>query len=168
MQAKNARCAQARKIMHARPGWTHQDVDRTPRQSEWQRTEKNGESTSTVWPTLGSRTAKEQNRTSYWFICEALVEWMSVLHPAHRRPWFAGSLARELQVTACLQHDMVNCRLSLHPTQPTYIDRESTVWPKRLQFLNESRGVHRRGRGMTHVASLKFQEGEDKIAWNSV
>jgi len=32
-------------------------------QSEWQRIEINGESTSTMWPTLGSRTAKEQNRT---------------------------------------------------------------------------------------------------------
>ena len=32
-------------------------------QSECQRTEINGESTSMVWPTLGSRTAKEQNRT---------------------------------------------------------------------------------------------------------
>ena len=29
-------------------------------QSEWQRTGINGESTSMVWPTLGSRTAKEQ------------------------------------------------------------------------------------------------------------
>ena len=29
--------------------------------SEWQRTEINGESTSMVWPTLGSRTAKELN-----------------------------------------------------------------------------------------------------------
>jgi len=32
-------------------------------QSEWQRIEINGEITSMVWPTLGSRTAKEQNRT---------------------------------------------------------------------------------------------------------
>jgi len=32
-------------------------------QSEWQRTEIIGESTSIVWPTLGSRTAKEQNRS---------------------------------------------------------------------------------------------------------
>ena len=32
-------------------------------QSEWQRTGINGESTSMVWPTLGSRTPKEQNRT---------------------------------------------------------------------------------------------------------
>ena len=32
-------------------------------QSEWQRTGINGESTSMVWPTLGSRTAKEQNGT---------------------------------------------------------------------------------------------------------
>ena len=31
-------------------------------QSEWQRIEINGESTSMVWPTLGSRKAKEQNR----------------------------------------------------------------------------------------------------------
>ena len=43
----------------------HQDVDRTPRGrvSQNERTEINGESTSIVWPTLGSRTAKEQNRT---------------------------------------------------------------------------------------------------------
>ena len=31
-------------------------------QSDWQRTEINGESTSMVWPTLGSRTAEEQIR----------------------------------------------------------------------------------------------------------
>jgi len=30
-------------------------------QSEWQRTEINGESTFMVWPTLELRTAKEQN-----------------------------------------------------------------------------------------------------------
>ena len=51
---------------HARPGWTTsrrgQDCP-WKRQSEWQRTGINGESTSMVWPTLGSRTAKEQNRT---------------------------------------------------------------------------------------------------------
>jgi len=43
----------------------HQVVDRTlwKSHSEWQRTEINGESTSMVWPTLGSRTAKEQNST---------------------------------------------------------------------------------------------------------
>jgi len=40
---------------------------------EWQRIEINGESTSMVWPTLGARKAKEQNRTeprlasSLWF-----------------------------------------------------------------------------------------------------
>ena len=49
---------------HARPGWTTsirgQDSPWKSR-SEWQRTEINGESTSMVWPTLGSRTAKEQN-----------------------------------------------------------------------------------------------------------
>ena len=49
----------ARKTTHGMDG-QHQDV-----QSEWQRTEINGESTSMVWPTLGSRTAKEQNRTEH-------------------------------------------------------------------------------------------------------
>jgi len=34
-------------------------------QSEWQRTEINGESTSMVWPTVGSRTAKDQIRYVY-------------------------------------------------------------------------------------------------------
>ena len=52
---------------HARPGWT---TSRRGQDSPWksqserQRTEINGESTSMVWPTLGSRTAKEQNRVS--------------------------------------------------------------------------------------------------------
>ena len=44
----------------------HQDVDRTPsgrvNQNDRGQTEINGESTSMVWPTVGSRTAKEQNR----------------------------------------------------------------------------------------------------------
>ena len=34
-------------------------------QSEWERTGMNGESTSVVWSTLWSRTAKEQNRTEH-------------------------------------------------------------------------------------------------------
>ena len=51
---------------HARPGWTTSRRGQDSpwkSQSEWQRTGINGESTSMVWPTLGSRTAKEQNRT---------------------------------------------------------------------------------------------------------
>jgi len=71
----NARCTQVRKTTHGLDG-PHQYVDRTPRervnQNEDrdksqinQRTEINGESTSMVWPTLGSRTAKEQNRTEH-------------------------------------------------------------------------------------------------------
>ena len=59
----NARCTQAREATHGLDG-QHQDVDRTVRRRVSQRTEINGESTSMVWPTLGSRTAKEQNRTS--------------------------------------------------------------------------------------------------------
>jgi len=58
----NARCTKARKTTHGLDG-QHQDVDRTLRgsQSESHRTEVSGESTSIVWPTLASRTAKEQN-----------------------------------------------------------------------------------------------------------
>jgi len=51
---------------HARPGWTTSRRGQDSpwkSQSEWQRTGTNGESTPMVWPTLGSRTAKEQNRT---------------------------------------------------------------------------------------------------------
>ena len=60
---------------HARPGWTTsirgQDY---PWKSQfgWQRTEINGESTSMVWPTLVSRTAREQNRTEYSLSVTAL------------------------------------------------------------------------------------------------
>ena len=59
----NARRTQARKTTHGLDG-QHQDVDRTPRRrvSQNDRTGINGESTSMVWPTIGSRTAKEQNR----------------------------------------------------------------------------------------------------------
>ena len=52
---------------HARPGWTTSRRGQDSpwkTQSEWQKTEINGESTSMVWPTLGSRTAREQNRTT--------------------------------------------------------------------------------------------------------
>jgi len=59
----NVRCKQAMKTTHDRNG-QHQYMDRTPKwksQSEWQRTEINGETSSMVWPTLGSRMAK--NRT---------------------------------------------------------------------------------------------------------
>jgi len=45
---------QAKKTTHGLDG-QHQYVKS---QSEWQRTEINGESTSMVWPTVGSRTAK--------------------------------------------------------------------------------------------------------------
>jgi len=62
----NARCTQARKITKGLDR-QHQDVDRTPcgkvNQNDWRIGEINGESTSMVWPTLGSRTAKEQNNT---------------------------------------------------------------------------------------------------------
>jgi len=51
--------------LHAKFG-----LDRRVNQNDIvQTTEVNGESTSMVWPTLGSRTAKEQNRTVslHWF-----------------------------------------------------------------------------------------------------
>jgi len=60
----NARCAQARKTMHGLDE-QHQYLDRNPSERVNQndkRTEINGESMSMVLPTLGSRTAKEQNR----------------------------------------------------------------------------------------------------------
>ena len=55
-----ASCTQARKAMHGLDG---QHMDRTPRGrvGENNRTEINGESSSWYWPTLVSRTAKEQN-----------------------------------------------------------------------------------------------------------
>jgi len=58
---------------HARSGWTASRRGQDSpwkSQSEWQRTEINGESTSMVWPTLWSRTAKEQN---YYYYCTRLT-----------------------------------------------------------------------------------------------
>ena len=59
-----ASCTQARKAMHGLDG---QHMDRTPRGrvGENNRTEINGESSSWYWPTLVSRTAKEQNSHKY-------------------------------------------------------------------------------------------------------
>jgi len=60
----NARCTQARKATHGLDG-QHQDVDRTPVEDSIRMTEDGNKwrKYSMVWPTLGSRTAKEQNRT---------------------------------------------------------------------------------------------------------
>ena len=64
---------------HARRGWTMSRCGQDSPwkiQSEWQRTEINLKSTSMVWPTLGSRTAKEQNRTYTLYS----VSWLIYLH----------------------------------------------------------------------------------------
>ena len=57
----------------ARLGWTTSRRGQDSpwkSQSEWQRTGINGKSTSIVWPILGSRTAKEQDRTARrWYSC---------------------------------------------------------------------------------------------------
>ena len=47
-----------------------------PRESEIQRTEINGGSTSMVWPTIGSRTAKKQNRKGVDQSCP----WVELTH----------------------------------------------------------------------------------------
>jgi len=56
-----ARCTQARKTTHGLDG-QHQDVEGLPVEESIRMTEDrdNGESTSIVWPILGSRTAEEQ------------------------------------------------------------------------------------------------------------
>ena len=61
---------------HARRGWTTltHGVDSTQSQSEWQRIEINGESTSMVWPAFGSRTAK--NRRDVVFNMDSVMQWL--------------------------------------------------------------------------------------------
>jgi len=60
--------ARRRERPSTRPGWTTsirgQD-SQWKSQSEWQRIEINGESTSMVWPTVGSRTAKNRTELIY-------------------------------------------------------------------------------------------------------
>ena len=53
---------------HALPGWTtsrHGQDSPWKSQSEWQRTGINRKSTSMVWPTLGSSTAKRTEQNSH-------------------------------------------------------------------------------------------------------
>ena len=62
----NARCMKVRKAKHGLDG-QHQDVDTTFRGRVSQNDRghgQNGESTSMVWPTLGSRTAKRTEQNS--------------------------------------------------------------------------------------------------------
>jgi len=80
---------------HARPGWTTSRRGQDSpwkSQSEWQRTVINGESTSMVWPTLGSRTAKEQNRTVASRPAVGLCRPNNFL-PEAREPWNNGATA---------------------------------------------------------------------------
>jgi len=75
----NARCTQARNT-HAQPGWTTSRRGQDSlwkSQSKWQSTEINGESTFTVWPTIGSRTAKAQNRIVSHFSHHGLATRMT-------------------------------------------------------------------------------------------
>jgi len=75
---------------HAQPGWTTsrrgQDFS-WKSQSEWQSTEINGESIFMVWPTLGSRTAEEQNKKlcSCWGQdLEQFADWSSTPSTVNR------------------------------------------------------------------------------------
>ena len=78
----HARCTQARKTTHDLDGlnnnktWTGLPVEESTRMTE---DRDNRESTSMMWPTLGSRTAKEQNRTLYVVgpICMVVVLFSS-------------------------------------------------------------------------------------------
>jgi len=65
MQGTNKRCTHARKTTHSLNGYQY--VVRTPhvRVNQNNRRELNGESMSMEWPTLGCRTAKEQNRPKH-------------------------------------------------------------------------------------------------------
>ena len=79
---------------HARPGWTtsRRGQDSQWRsQSEWQRTEINGESASTVWPTLGLRTAKktEQKNSDTSPVVPRSRSWCAV------RSWRGSESTRE-------------------------------------------------------------------------
>ena len=82
---------------HARPGSTTSRRGQDSlwkSQSEWQRTEINGESTSMVWPTLGSRTAKEQNRAVVTII---RLMWTSTF----RRTWLLGVCTCDVKAAKC-------------------------------------------------------------------
>jgi len=62
--SRNARCTQVRNATHSLDG-QHQDADRTPHGEEsigmTEDRDKLRKYVHGVWPTLGSRTAKEQN-----------------------------------------------------------------------------------------------------------
>jgi len=86
----NARCTQVRKIMTTWMDnietWTGLPVKS---QSEWQRTEINGQSTSMVWPTRGSRTAEEQNNQTKTklILIFYVIAWLLCVWSVYRCLW---------------------------------------------------------------------------------
>ena len=88
---------------HARPGWTTSRAGQESpwkSQSEWQRTGINGESTSIVWPTLGSRTAKEENR----YRCN--VDWL--------RDGHTGKPCKNVWSDQCTDYVDLLCKMANH------------------------------------------------------
>ena len=123
---------------HARPGWTTSRRGQDSpwkSQSEGQRTGINGESTSMVWPTLGSRTAKEQEQDcrilltlvqNHIHINEA-VAIVTTLQPVKHRSWQNGRGQVMLKIT-------LTVTLTLTYTRPPMFDR--------LQHRNNSHSVY--------------------------
>jgi len=133
----NARCMQARKTTHSLDG-QHQDVDRTPCERVNQndkRREINGESTSMVWPTLGSRTAKEQNSIACRagsmelsgiasIICSSIWHLSVPLCSRHPPLWWVcccGPSRQEISVDCCAA-----CRCSVAAMPQHGVQRQ--VW----------------------------------------
>ena len=117
--------------------WTGLPVEES---SEWQRTEINEESTSMVWPTLGSRTAKEHNRAGVHKAESLPVESRDGVDSFQRATrgdevWALGAVALDVERTVGMSvfHDRdeagpVTCQVvRRHPLATLHTDSFSTV-----------------------------------------
>jgi len=125
--------------------WTGLPVEES---SEWQRTEINEESTSMVWPTLGSRTAKEHNRAGVHKAESLPVECRDGVDSFQRATrgdevWALGAVALDVERTVGMSvfHDRdeagpVTCQVvRRHPLATLHTDSFSTVNTNTLSAL---------------------------------
>ena len=150
--------------------WTGLSVKKSIRMTEDR--EINGESTSVVWPTLGSRTAKEQNRTEQNTAVVAVPRWdrgwhrplqiMASLHTKFSQPptmhtlWSIGSQKKssKFDATRCRVAQLVKCLVT-----SGYPDGSSSGGPERAwkveRLTSCSRGARlSRDKQLTEVVSL--------------
>ena len=110
--------------------WTELPVEESIRMTEDKRTEINGDSTSIVWPTLGSRTAKEQNRYIEERLNKLNFNYVRNEAPEGRFTWCIQGFERfwEYQLPKDLHWSYINLNFRLYYGNSFFSQRIINEW----------------------------------------